>query len=723
MAMLTMRARRLLKNTRRKLTVNGNETIGFDKSKMECYNCHKRATTLQGDYYEEIDGGYVAFRGNPKGGKNHKQRSLRPLGFMRPFGCLVTILNTIDHLGKFDGKADEGFFVGYSINSKAFRVFNSRTRIVEENLHVQFSENIPNIAGSGPNWIFNIDALTKSMNYKPVVARNQSNGNTGTKACDDAGKARMETVTKEPEKEGGDSSKDSECSDQEKEDNVNSTNTVNAANTNEVNAVGAKTSIELPDDPNMPELEIIIEMADGRAFEQFKFKEVGVFGLELKVNAARHNLLLLLKVNAARHNLLLLLKVNAASAKTTAWNEFSSTMASAIICLATSQKFNFSKYIFESMVKNLENVSRKFLMYPRFVQVFFEKQLEGMQSHKRIYVTPSHTKKIFRNMRRVGKGFSGRDTPLFPTMIVHAQQEQGKGSAMPTDPQHRPTIIQPSTSQPQLKQRSRRPNRKDTEIPQSSGPTSNIADEAINKEMDDSLARATTTTSSLEVDLGGGPRRQETMGDTIAQTGFENVSKTSNNSLLVGVNIPRKYKDCSSLGDYKFEIESQKLEKKGGFKNSQAVKIIQLGRKIDDINKDAEITLVDETHGRYGDEEIFNTCVLDGDEVLVEPKVTVKDVNLSVDEVTLAQALAALKTVSTRPKAKGLVIHEEDQATTPTVSSQQPSQVKAQDQDKGIMVEEPMKMKKKDQISLDEELAFKLQAEEKEEERIAREKS
>ncbi|GJT89345.1 putative ribonuclease H-like domain-containing protein [Tanacetum coccineum] len=64
------------------------------------------------------------------------------LGFMRPFGCPVTILNTIDHLGKFDGKADEGFFVGYSINYKAFRVFNNRTRIVEENLHVQFSESV-----------------------------------------------------------------------------------------------------------------------------------------------------------------------------------------------------------------------------------------------------------------------------------------------------------------------------------------------------------------------------------------------------------------------------------------------------------------------------------------------------------------------------------------------------------------------------------------------------
>ncbi|GKB43047.1 hypothetical protein Tco_0887989 [Tanacetum coccineum] len=205
------------------------------------------------------------------------------------------------------------------------------------------------------------------------------------------------------------------------------------------------------------------------------------------------------------------------SAKTTAWNEFSSTMASAIICLATNQKFNFSKYIFESMVKNLENVSGKFLMYPR-------------------------------------------ETPLFPTMMVQNQAEIGEGSAIPTDPHHTPTIIQPSTSQPQKKQRSRRPKRKDIEVPQPSGPTTNVADEVVYEEMDDSLERAATTPtsldaeqdrgninktqskatlnepSSLETSSGSSPRRQETIGDTIAQTGFENVSKTSNDSLLARVN-------------------------------------------------------------------------------------------------------------------------------------------------------------------------------------------
>ncbi|GJY71197.1 putative ribonuclease H-like domain-containing protein [Tanacetum coccineum] len=101
------------------------------------------------------------------------------ISFMRPFGCLVTILNTLDPIGKFDGKADEGFLVGYSVNSKAFRVFNTRTKKVEENLHVKFLEDKPNVAGSGPEWLFDIDSLTKSMNYEPVTAGNQTNNDAG----------------------------------------------------------------------------------------------------------------------------------------------------------------------------------------------------------------------------------------------------------------------------------------------------------------------------------------------------------------------------------------------------------------------------------------------------------------------------------------------------------------------------------------------------------------
>ncbi|GJX62649.1 putative ribonuclease H-like domain-containing protein [Tanacetum coccineum] len=199
------------------------------------------------------------------------------LSFMRPFGCPITILNTIDHLGKFDGKVDEGFFVGYSTNSKAFRVFNSRTRIVEENLHIQFSENTPNIAGS-------------------------------TKACDDAGKARVETISSKdyillplwiqvppfsssskdsPDAEfkpsGEDEKKDAEDLgnedsevlsteelrvNQEKDASVNSTNTINIVSPT-VNVVGIKDNVVdenivygCDDDLNILELEEIVYLDD-----------------------------------------------------------------------------------------------------------------------------------------------------------------------------------------------------------------------------------------------------------------------------------------------------------------------------------------------------------------------------------------------------------------------------------------------------------------------------
>ncbi|GJT74973.1 putative ribonuclease H-like domain-containing protein [Tanacetum coccineum] len=102
------------------------------------------------------------------------------LSFMKPFGCHVTILNTLDHLVKFDGKSDDGFFVGYSLNSKAFRVYNIRTRKVEENFHVRFLEDKPIIAGDGPKWLFDIDVLTKLMNYVPVVTGTNSNDSIGT---------------------------------------------------------------------------------------------------------------------------------------------------------------------------------------------------------------------------------------------------------------------------------------------------------------------------------------------------------------------------------------------------------------------------------------------------------------------------------------------------------------------------------------------------------------
>nr|GEU66675.1 retrovirus-related Pol polyprotein from transposon TNT 1-94 [Tanacetum cinerariifolium] len=107
---------------------------------------------------------------------------IHAIGFLRPFGCHVMILNTLDHLGKFDAKGDECYFAGYSLSSKAFRVFNKRTKKVEENFHVDFLENKLIEKGAGPNWLFDIDTLTNSMNYVPVVVAGTSSTNiSGTK--------------------------------------------------------------------------------------------------------------------------------------------------------------------------------------------------------------------------------------------------------------------------------------------------------------------------------------------------------------------------------------------------------------------------------------------------------------------------------------------------------------------------------------------------------------
>ncbi|GJX63917.1 hypothetical protein Tco_0296817 [Tanacetum coccineum] len=405
------------------------------------------------------------------------------------------------------------------------------------------------------------------------------------------------------------------------------------------------------------------------------------------------------------------------SSKTTAWNEFSSTMASAIICLATNQKFNFSKYIFESMVKNLDNAG-KFLMYPRFVQVFLDKQLEGMSNHNRIYVTLSHTKKIFGNMRRVGKVFSRRETPLFQTMVVQAQEEIGEGSANPTDPHYTPTIIQPSTSQPQKKQKPRKTKRKDTQIPPSSSPTDNVADEAANEEIDDSLERAATTATSLDAkqDRGninktqskaktnetgsqgttsdGGPKCQETRGDTIAQTRVLDLETTKTTQANEIARLKRRVKKL----EIRNKSRTYRLKRMYRVGSSRRVKsskdedlgkdVSKQGRRINAIDADEDITLVND----QDDADMFDVNDLDGDEVIVDNVHVVKTATITDVEITLAQALAELKSV--KPKA---------------------------DKGKVIMIEEPVMeqvkpIKRLEQIRLDEELlAQRLQAQEKEE--------
>nr|GEY84743.1 hypothetical protein [Tanacetum cinerariifolium] len=202
----------------------------------------------------------------------------------------------------------------------------------------------------------------------------------------------------------------------------------------------------------------------------------------------------------------------------------------------------------------------------------------------------------------------------------------------------------------------RKPIRKDTHVPHPSGPTESITNEAIHKELGNRLVRAATTASNLEAKHDSVPRN---CGGTTAQTRFERVSEHSNDSLLAR------------------------------------------GRRVNDIDADEDITLVSAA-----------------DNVMFDVSTATTTITITTEEITLAQALEALKT--SKPKVKWIVfqVPVKYTITTTIISSQQ-----SLDKGKGIMIEEPVKPKEKDQSRLDEEVVKKLQAEFDEEERLERKKA
>ncbi|GJU31208.1 hypothetical protein Tco_1174797 [Tanacetum coccineum] len=372
------------------------------------------------------------------------------------------------------------------------------------------------------------------------------------------------------------------------------------------------------------------------------------------------------------------------SAKTTAWNEFSSTMASAIICLATNQIFNFSKYIFDNMVKNLEG-GVKFLMYPRFVQVFLDKQVKDMSKHKEIYVIPSHTKKIFANIKREGKGFSSRITPLFQTIMVQAPEEVGEGSAVPTDSHH--TTTQPSTSRSQKKQ-SKRKQRND------SGPTKPITDEATNEEH--------VSTPSYDPSQSGEDIMQ--LNELI-----DLCAKLSDRVLALENTNTSQAAEIATLKE-----RVKKLEKKRRSRTYKPRRLYKVGllRRIESSD--------DASLGAWEDASRQERKIADLDAdtepivSAVDPVTTAGEVvstaNVEIpEELTLAQTLIEIK--SAKPKA----VTTATTIVTPVSSRPKAKRIVFRDQEE-----------QKDQIAIDEEVArnleAQLQAKLEEEERLSRQK-
>ncbi|GJX83349.1 hypothetical protein Tco_0332830 [Tanacetum coccineum] len=400
-------------------------------------------------------------------------------------------------------------------------------------------------------------------------------------------------------------------------------------------------------------------------------------------------------------------------AKSTAWNEFSSTMASLIICLATNQKFNMSKYIFDAMVKHLDG-GVKFL-------------LKGF--------------------------FFGRITPLFDTMMVQATEEVGEDSDHLTDSNQIPIVDQPSTSsQPKQKQKSKRKHRKDAEVAhdetehEESVPTPSndpLPSGEDSMQLNDLMVLCTklqTQVLDLEKSKDAQAKEIADLKKRVQRLERKKKSRTTGLKRLKKVGMSRRFEsseDHESLGDHEYASKQ--------------------GRRIENIDADAEVTLVNETQERQDEDLMFDTGVLDDDEMFVEATISEKDKQstklddstageavttasvegsvapTTIEEITLAQTLiqikvakpkvvttAATTTTTTRPKARGVVVQEPSEFRTPQES--QPSITK--DKGKAIMIEPEVPLKRKDQVALDEDLARNLQAQLEaeliEEEKLAR---
>ncbi|GJX03465.1 retrovirus-related pol polyprotein from transposon TNT 1-94 [Tanacetum coccineum] len=417
---------------------------------------------------------------------------------MRPFGCPVIILNTIDHL----------------------------------------------------------DALTKSMNYKPVVVGNQSNSSAGTKACDDAGKARVETVrvkdyillplwtqdppfsssSKDSPDVGFKPSREEETKDAEELENKGGNLTEKGERVNHEKDASVNTHSylthtlhTLSSQTSLVYYEVTTDYRDGYRLVQ---KEPKKFVQALKdpswIEAMQEELLqfklqevwtLVELPNGKRATRTKWVFINKKMKRIEAIRLFlayASFKDFVVYQMDVKSAFLYGKieeevYVchhqgfenpdFPDRENKVAKCKKQTVVVNSTTEAEYvaassccgqakrynrEVQLQALVDGKKIVVTEASIcgQGFFRKYKRQGKGhLSGRVNLMFSTMMVQAKQEQGEGSNMPT-------IIPPSTSQPQRKQRPGKPKRKDTEIPQSSVLVDNVADEAVYKEGDDSLERA-----------------------------------------------------------------------------------------------------------------------------------------------------------------------------------------------------------------------------------------
>nr|GEZ27508.1 hypothetical protein [Tanacetum cinerariifolium] len=343
------------------------------------------------------------------------------------------------------------------------------------------------------------------------------------------------------------------------------------------------------------------------------------------------------------------------SAKRTFWNDFSTATASAVICLSKGQKFNFLKYIFDSLVRNVDS-SSKFYMYPRFIQLIIQNQVGDLSTHTTRFISPALTQKVFANMRRVGKGFSGVETPLFKGMLADRQ----------------PTEEELVAKQVQV-------------------------DDAVAAAVEENVA-------------------EDVAHDTIPSLPSHNIlspSQRPSSPPQQPQSSPQAPPEVKKL-EKAHKVKSSKLRRLRKVGPSKQVEssddiedVFNQGRIIDDMDKDEGIEMVKdaevaESEGRHATEqaekqaEIYHIDLDHSSKVLI-----------SAASATIPAAVPTVVAAYTRRK-KGVIIRDPEEELSLKTPVETP---KVKDKGKGIMVKTPKPMKKKDQIELDAEYVRKLHKE------------
>nr|GEV21610.1 putative ribonuclease H-like domain-containing protein [Tanacetum cinerariifolium] len=855
------------------------------------------------------------------------------IGFMRPFGCPVTILNTLDPLGKFKGKVDEGFLVGYS--SKAFGVFNSRTRIIQETLHVNFLENKPNVAGTGPTWLFDINSLTMTMNYQPVTEGNQTNSGAGFQDKFDTEKAREEvnqtyvlfpvwsagfTNPSNNDKDDVFDGKEHDIDAKKPESIVilslsskfedfsnNSNNEVNVAgslvptvgqnnlnNTNTFSDAGpsntavsptyGKSSFidasQLPDDPDMPGLvdithsddedvvgaeadfnnlessflvspipttrihkdhpeepkRVLVDLPYGKRAigtkwvyknkkdergiviknkarlvaqghtqkEGIDYEEVfalvarieairlflayasfigfmvyqmdvksaflygtieeevyvcqplefedpdqsnnrvvkALYGLhhaprawyetlatyllendDIIFNATNKDLcksfeklmkdkfqmssigeltfFLGLQSNDVTRLQALVDKKKVVITEDTIRDALRLVDAEGVDCLPNEEifaelarrKFSFSKYIFGSLVRNVDN-SSKFYMYPRFIQLIIQNQLGDLSTHTTKYTSPALTQKVFANMRRVGKGFSRVETPLFEGMLVGVIEEEGDADEQVQDNAAAQGVDTAEVLDAYATLARRVEHLKYNKMAQALEITKlkrRVKLKRGNKVKVSKLRRLKKVGTSQRIDSSDDTE----MEDASNQRRIINeLDRDAGVALMDDKEKEKKAKEAKIAGDDQVQGRQDEIYQ---IDMDHASKVLSMQEDEPAVQEVVDVVTTT---------KLITEVVTAASESVTAASITIAAAEPQVPAATITAVPVRVAAASTK-RRKGVVIRDLKEESTAIIHAD----TKSKDKRKRIMVEEPKPLKKKQQVEMDEEFARKLHEE------------